>query len=108
MKTNRKHTQEFDNELSKFSNNIYLITIILLVGLLAVRNTSVTVEKVAKELEFVVNGGQWKPNCQSRKQVLVLIIVYPFFIKLMYKWISTRRKVSSRLSLELVNQRAAS
>ena len=80
MRTNRKHTQEFDNELSKFSNNIYFITIILLVGLLAVRNTSVTVEEVAKELEFVVNGGQWKPNCQSRKQVLVLIISFLYQI----------------------------
>ena len=108
MRTNRKHTQEFDNELSKFSNNIYFITIILLAGLLAVRNTSVTEEEVAKELEFVVNGGQWKPNCQSRKQVLVLITVYPSFIKLMYKWISSRRKVSSCFSLELVNQRAVS
>ena len=108
MRTNRKHTQEFDNELSKFSNNIYFITIIPLVGLLAVRNTSVTEEEVAKELEFVVNGGQWKPNCQSRKQVLVLITVYPSFIKLMYKWISSRRKVSSCFSLELVNQRAVS
>ena len=108
MRTNRKHTQEFDNELSKFSNNIYFITIILLVGLLAVRNTSVRVEEVAKEVEFVVNGGQWKPNCQSRKQVLVLITVYPSFIKLMYKWISSRRKVSSCFSMELVNQRAAS
>ncbi|CAH3182122.1 unnamed protein product [Porites lobata] len=43
------------------------------VGLLAVRNTSVTVEEVAKELEFVVNGGQWKPNCQSRKQVAIVV-----------------------------------
>ncbi|CAH3024788.1 unnamed protein product [Porites evermanni] len=39
----------------------------------AVRNTSVTVEEVAKELKFVVNGGQWKPNCQSRKQVAIVV-----------------------------------
>ena len=44
--------------------------ILFSVGLLAVYNNALKLEDVERELEFVQNGGQWKPDCIPRKKVI--------------------------------------
>lgn len=61
----------FHGDSCKDLLSLYFWKIILFsVGLLAVYNNALKLEDVERELEFVQNGGQWKPDCIPRKKVI--------------------------------------
>ena len=69
-KRNRRRISFPRGQLQRSIESIFLENNSFSVGLLAVYNNALKLEDVERELEFVQNGGQWKPDCIPRKKVI--------------------------------------